>query len=793
MSEGLELEEIASIPGGNWLERKQDYNRIIRKLFKKQFLLKFRRFSAIIEIIIALVFYFVLYPLDKVATRDSFDIPTPIVNVTTTPSMDILMMFMISNSSRFGVMPKNARVEALVSYFSMLYLSMTTIKAEYTDSVDNLIKITDGSEYSGLGIYWVNSADEDALVNPKFEVYCQSLLTCPKAEVFKFLRSYCLLQNYLKDTSNSTIGLFVGMNSTFQRYPSRKGEINYDMNFVYMIFIIVPIVVATMPDFETVLDEKDTKVGAFMFLNGCPESAYWIVSFTTPLIIAFFPYFFSSVIFCYWFRMLTVDFSFLLVCSILFVSSHIWFQYFISTFMKTGKSGRSFTIVFLVFDLFFGFVHMLVTLDKGQKGGALQHILSIIPFSCYQLIIASLYENGIGKQRNLGWTTLAEDSIPYPLWIGLMWLVLDNLIYFGLFLLCNACNSRLFGTSLIKWREVFSVKAWRRALQKNKYKGKQVKGVTGKIIEVAHLSKTYKGKNDVVVFDDANFYVDEGEVIVIIGPNGAGKSTLVNILAGAIEPDKGTLKFNGSKKSNRFKMLQNCLGVVFQENIIYQRLSVREHLELFGAIKGISEDNLREAISFFAENLQLTHMLENYAGDLSGGQKRKLCIALALLGNPPMVIMDEPTAGVDVQARQLIWKTIASLKQTTSLVTSHALEEAETVSSRLFIVSDRSIPFCGNSTELRNMYQCGYLLRVDREDGTVGPVLDLVQSFIPSAHISDERKDTICLPVDTSVAKLLQKMNEQKEELGIINFSFAVEQLEDMLLKMLETGEKMIV
>jgi ABC-type multidrug transport system ATPase subunit len=129
------------------------------------------------------------------------------------------------------------------------------------------------------------------------------------------------------------------------------------------------------------------------------------------------------------------------------------------------------------------------------------------------------------------------------------------------------------------------------------------------------------------------------------------------------------------------------------------------------------------------------------------------------------------------------------LPGTTSIITSHALEEAETVSSRLFIVADKRIPFCGTSTELRNEYQCGYLLRVDRDDGGVGDVLALAQQFVPASRLHEERRDTVRIPVDHMVPQLLKELGEKKEQLGINSFSFAVEQLEDMLLKMIETGK----
>jgi ABC-type multidrug transport system ATPase subunit len=174
---------------------------------------------------------------------------------------------------------------------------------------------------------------------------------------------------------------------------------------------------------------------------------------------------------------------------------------------------------------------------------------------------------------------------------------------------------------------------------------------------------------------------------------------------------------------------------------------------------------------------------------LSGGQKRKLCIALSLLGNPPVVIMDEPTAGVDVQARQIIWKTIASLRNTTSLITSHALEEAEAVSSRLFIVSQGHVPFCGTSTELRNKYQCGYLLRLQGNEQSTEQVLEFARTLVPSARITEDHKDTIAMPVDPAVPRFLTQFQESLSEFGVTSYSFTVEQLEDMLLKLIQTDE----
>lgn len=790
----LGLPDINNEIGGSWDERSFDYNRILRVLFKKQILLKVRRVSAIIELLIALVFYFVLYPLDLICQRKVNEDLNPKTNYTQLWSLNIATLFLMSNTSHLAAMPKSQNMINMMTRFSKEYLSMTTIKVEYKNSVNDVRNYIDDTEFSGLGIIWHNSDQPDAFTHPNLEIYCQSLLDCPNADIFRWLRGYLFQTNNAivngKTTQNPRLLMAAGMNSSSTRYPIIEGHAMYDESFVFMIFLVVPIIVATMPDYETVLDEKDTRVAALAFLNGCPESAYWLVTIITSFILCFIPYLIITIILCFWFRLTSADFSLLLFCTIFFLIGHLFFQFWLTTFMKKGSSGRSFTIIMLTAAIFFGIIHMFVTLTENQRNGAIQHILSIIPFSCYQLVIGTLYENGIHKQRRINWANMNDEVLPYPMWAGVMWSVLDAVIYFLLFFICNACNPRVFGTPIIKWSEFFKKEAWKRI-----FKGDQSSlhvnngSVNQNLITVNDLKKTYKnGKKEVLVFDGADFYVKESEIIVIIGPNGAGKSTLVGILSGALEPSDGTIEFNGSPPSKRFKAIQPVLGVVFQENIIYSRLSVREHLEMWGAFKGISPANLKDAIDFYAENLQLTAMLDNYAGDLSGGQKRKLCIAMALLGNPPIVIMDEPTAGVDVQARQLIWKTIASLKNTTSLVTSHALEDAEAVSSRLFIVSNKDIPFCGTSTELREKYKCGYLLRVDRDDGTVGPVLDMIKTFIPSACISDERKDTIKLPVDSSVAAMLQCLKQKKEELGVNSYSFTVEQLEDMVIKLVETG-----
>jgi ABC-type multidrug transport system ATPase subunit len=196
----------------------------------------------------------------------------------------------------------------------------------------------------------------------------------------------------------------------------------------------------------------------------------------------------------------------------------------------------------------------------------------------------------------------------------------------------------------------------------------------------------------------------------LIGPNGAGKLTFSKSLAGVVEISKGSVSIIQGKSALIFKALIPYLGVCFQENVIVNLLSIREHLHYLLHSEEFQMMTLKKQLIIFAHQLQLTEMLYNRAGDLSVGQKRKLFIAISLLGNPPLVIMSEPTAGVDVQARKLIWKMNSSLENTMIIVSFHSLEEA--ANDSFFIISAGEIPFCGTSTESREQNKCGYVIRI---------------------------------------------------------------------------------
>ena len=605
----------------------------------------------------------------------------------------------------------------------------------------------------------------------------QSLFGSPTRDLFIILRTALALQNSKYSLAK--------MNVSFKPYSRPEVIQKVDIGLPLMIYSLLPIVLSTMPDFQTILEEKDTKVSTLSFLMGCSEGSYWLVLFIVPLILSIFPFLAYSYMMSYLAGITGSSFSIIFLFCFLFIISHIFFMFFIMTFMKNAKQGRALVVVTIVFIVFFAYLHRFFTLDSNNTSHLAKHIFSLIPTSTFQLILGSMYKLYRESMEIITWKSLYLDT-NYPLYIGLNWLIFDTFLYFFLFIIFNAINKRQFGSPPFLLKDLFNLSSWKKLILKKIPKLIEYNDI---LLSVKNLTKIYDGIQTFKALDDVTFEIQKGEVIVIIGPNGAGKSTMINSVTGSIVPTSGTLSILGNLPTSRFNELQNYLGICFQDNVLISYLTVREHFYYFGTFRGLSNINILESIEQFSISLEMNHMLDSFSKDLSGGQKRKLCIALSLLGNPPLVVMDEPTAGVDVQSRQIIWKTIASLKETTTIVTSHALEEAEAVCSRLFIMSKGKLAFTGSPNELRKEYKCGYLLRVDLNNNSIENILEFVKSIIPQAHIINERNDTISLPVVEEIPLFFKKFIEIKEKLGIISFSFTVEQIEDMLIKMIQNDE----
>lgn len=223
------------------------------------------------------------------------------------------------------------------------------------------------------------------------------------------------------------------------------------------------------------------------------------------------------------------------------------------------------------------------------------------------------------------------------------------------------------------------------------------------MIEVSGLCKRY-GVTEAV--RDLSFSVKKGERFALLGSNGAGKSTTISILCGCLLKDSGKVFIENEDIDKDFFKIKNELGVVFQSSVLDKALSVRDNLKIRAALYGISGKKFRERLSELSKLLEFEKMLYVPVGRLSGGQRRKIDIARALIHQPKVLILDEPTAGLDPQTRKDVWNTTKRLSNSeglTVLFTTHYMEEAEK-SDYVFILNNGKKAACGTPEQLKEKY-----------------------------------------------------------------------------------------
>ena len=233
------------------------------------------------------------------------------------------------------------------------------------------------------------------------------------------------------------------------------------------------------------------------------------------------------------------------------------------------------------------------------------------------------------------------------------------------------------------------------------------------ILRAEHVQKKF-GAFEAV--KDVSFSIQRGECYGLLGPNGAGKSTLINMIYGATRRTSGLLEVFGLDPERDARAIKHRLGVVTQDNALDEGLSVRENMELYAAFVNVPTDQRRQRVKALLEFMSLGHKESDSIRFLSGGMKRRLVFVRALLGNPELVILDEPTTGLDPAVRHLLWGKVNQLKSEgkTVLLTTHYMHEAEVLCDRLLIMNKGEVISEGTPEELRLRYTPGYVAVFDK-------------------------------------------------------------------------------
>lgn len=220
-----------------------------------------------------------------------------------------------------------------------------------------------------------------------------------------------------------------------------------------------------------------------------------------------------------------------------------------------------------------------------------------------------------------------------------------------------------------------------------------------KAIEIQNLTKQYR---DVLAVDHLSLDIEQGELFSLLGVNGAGKSTTIKMLSCLTRPTEGDAYLLGKSITRESGEVKSLIAVSPQETAIAPGLTVKENLDLICGVCGFDPQKRTEKIRELIDLLGLESVLRRRAGKLSGGWQRRLSIAMALISEPKVLFLDEPTLGLDVLARRDLWELISSLKgKITIILTTHYMEEAEALSDRIGIMRDGRLLSCGTAQELK--------------------------------------------------------------------------------------------
>lgn len=221
------------------------------------------------------------------------------------------------------------------------------------------------------------------------------------------------------------------------------------------------------------------------------------------------------------------------------------------------------------------------------------------------------------------------------------------------------------------------------------------------LINLTHLQKSY-GKQ--TVLHDINLNVMPKEIVGLIGPSGAGKSTTIKTMLGMEKVDSGETLVLGTKMPNRQILSQ--IGYMAQSDALYETLSAKENLQFFGKMKGVSGTELEQEIAYTADVVELTADLNKRVANYSGGMKRRLSLAIALLGQPELLVLDEPTVGIDPSLRRKIWHELKLIRDQgrSVLITTHVMDEAELTDRVALLLNGKIIAFA-EPKKLEEQYQ----------------------------------------------------------------------------------------
>lgn len=569
---------------------------------------------------------------------------------------------------------------------------------------------------------------------------------------------------------------------------------------IYLVLAFTPFVSFLIVN---VAAEKEQRLKDTMGMMGLYDSAFWLswgllyaalvttMSVLMAVIATCTPLFSNS------------NFFVIFLLIFLYGISSIFFSFMLTPLFKKPKFastvGSMLTVVFGCLSLF-----TVLMRDFPQSALWLVCLLSPSAFSIGIAQVVYLEAQGDGAVfSSLG-------NGPHALYVPLVMLFLDCILYLLLAIYLDQVLPGEFGirrSVLYFLKPSYWSKRRKRYVEVSSVYEGEVNGTPvidesveavspefrGKeVIRICNIRKIYKEKDTKVeALRGLTFDIYEGQITALLGHSGAGKSTLMNILCGICPPTEGTATIYGSPVAEIAEgaEMKQLVGICPQFNIIFDLLTVEEHLRIFAAIKGILPSDIDGEVRKVLKDLDLEKIMDAQGKNLSGGQKRKLSVAIAILGDPKILLLDEPTAGMDPVSRHQVWSLLKSRRAgRVTVLSTHYMDEADILADRKAVISQGQLKCVGSSLYLKTKCGVGYHLRMSVTEGCeVEGITSLVKQHVPKAQLSrqQEAELTFTLPFESmdTFPGLFAEL-DCRPDLGIINYGVSMTTLEDVFLRL---------
>uniref|UniRef100_A0AAY4BFC7 ABC transporter domain-containing protein n=1 Tax=Denticeps clupeoides TaxID=299321 RepID=A0AAY4BFC7_9TELE len=309
-------------------------------------------------------------------------------------------------------------------------------------------------------------------------------------------------------------------------------------------------------------------------------------------------------------------------------------------------------------------------------------------------------------------------------------------------------------------------------------------------VKIKHLAKVFRmGSKSKEAVRDLTLNMFEGQITVLLGHNGAGKSTTLSMLTGLFPPTSGRAYINGYDITQDMALIRRSLGLCPQHDVLFDNLTVEEHLLFYAQLKGYPREKIPDEVDRIIRILNLEDKRHARSKTLSGGMKRKLSIGIALIGDSKVVLLDEPTSGMDPWARRATWDLLQGEKRgRTVLLTTHHMDEADLLGDRIAIMATGELQCCGSPLFLKNKYGAGYHMVIVKDAlCNVSEITRLVQLHVPNAALESSAgaELSFILPKESTnrFELLFAELEMNREELGIASYGASVTTMEEVFLR----------